>query len=158
MSKGQAFPLPSLLHSFTLSFLPPLCSSHFPADRTEHLFVLANWLLSKSSEQSNVRCLESGHASIQPLNGMREKEGFPCSWPGSGVWGGIAGLSPPLSGSWPSGIHCVGPRHLAAGMSLLSAAGTQAILLGIRWSIRLAYKMLMAFSKSGTGPAQEQGN
>lgn len=75
------------------------------------------------------------------------------------VWG--------LGGSLASPRLCLAPgrlesivslRHLAAGMSLLSAAGTQAILLGIRWSIRLAYKMLMAFSKSGTSPAQEQGN
>lgn len=101
---------------------------------------------------------ESGHASVQPLNGMREKA-FPPA-PGQGL-GSRGGNRWPLPASvWLLAVWnplCL-PQHLAAGMSLLSAAGTQATLLGIRWSIRPAYKMLMAFSKPGTGPAQERGN
>lgn len=157
MTKDQALPITTLLHSLALSLLPPLSCSHFPADRVEHLFILANQLLRKSLEQSNLRCLESARiwTRFDPAFKRDEGEGSPRS----GVWGGWNRLPLPPSVWLPAVWNplCL-PQHLAAGMSPLSAASTQAALMGIRWSIRLAYKMLMAFSKPRTSPAQEQGN
>lgn len=161
--KDQALPITILLHSLALSLLPPLSSSHFPADRIEHLFILANRLLRKSLEQSNARCLESARIWTRFDPAFKWDEGVgspPCPpAPGQGLGSGGESLasprlclapgrlesivSAPAPGSWHEPAVC--SRHTA-------------ILWRIRWSIRLAYKMLMAFSKPRTSPAQDQGN